>query len=139
MTLRQSIDQAQPDNFATVLARTSEALTWLRAHHADGTLPLLRLPEKRDDIAAILGYATLLRDGTSDVVFLGTGGSSLGGQTVAQLAGHAVPGVGALRDPPRIHFMDNLDPDSTAALLGGCRSRPAASSRCRNPAAPARR
>ena len=56
MTLRQSIDQAQPDNFATVLARTSEALTWLRAHHADGTLPLLRLPEKRDDIAAILGY-----------------------------------------------------------------------------------
>src|ERR1041385_8135705 len=98
MTLRQSIDQAQPDNFATVLRRTSEALTWLRAHHADGTLPLLRLPEKRDDIAAILGYATLLRDGTSDVVFLGTG-------------------VGVLRDPPRIHFMDNLDPDSYAALL----------------------
>src|ERR1043166_7500630 len=117
MTLRQSIDQAQPDNFATVLARTSEALTWLRAHHADGTLPLLRLPEKRDDIAAILGYATLLRDVTSDVLFLGTGGSSLGGQTVAQLGGFAVPGVGALRDPPRIHFMDNLDPESYAALL----------------------
>ena len=59
----------------------------------------------------------LLRDNTSDVVFLGTGGSSLGGQTLAQLAGHAVPGVGALRDPPRIHFMDNLDPDSYGALL----------------------
>ena len=59
----------------------------------------------------------LLRDGTSDVVFLGTGGSSLGGQTLAQLAGHAVPGVGSLRDPPRIHFMDNLDPDSYGALL----------------------
>jgi glucose-6-phosphate isomerase len=51
------------------------------------------------------------------VVFLGTGGSSLGGQTLAQLAGYAVPGVGALRDPPRIHFMDNLDPDSYGALL----------------------
>ena len=59
----------------------------------------------------------LLRDNTSDVVFLGTGGSSLGGQTLAQLAGHAVPGVGALRDPPRVHFMDNLDPDSYATLL----------------------
>ena len=66
-----------------------EALAWLRARHADGALPLLRLPEKRDDIATILGYAALLRDGTSDVVFLGTGGSSLGGQTLAQLAGHA--------------------------------------------------
>ena len=63
-------------------------------------MPLLRLPEKRDDIATILGYAALLRDGTSDVIFLGTGGSSLGGQTVAQLAGYAVPGVGSLRDPP---------------------------------------
>ena len=82
MALKQSIDQARPDNFAAVLARTGDALASLRARHADGTLPLLRLPEKRDDIATILGYATLLRDGTSDVVFLGTGGSSLGGQTV---------------------------------------------------------
>src|SRR3954447_15854421 len=117
MALQQSIDQARPENFAEVLERTGEALAWLRARHADGTLPLLHLPEKRDDIATILGYAALLRDGTSDVVLLGTGGSSLGGQTLAQLAGHAVPGVGLLRDPPRLHFMDNLDPDSFATLL----------------------
>ena len=117
MALRQTIDQARPANFADVLARTSGALDWLRARHADGGLPLLRLPEKRDDVAAILGYAGVLRDGTSDVIFLGTGGSSLGGQTLAQLAGHAVPGVGALRDPPRIHFMDNLDPESYGTLL----------------------
>src|SRR5712671_1512233 len=117
MALKQSIDQARPDNFAAVLACTGEALASLRARHADGTLPLLRLPEKRDDVATILGYASLLRDGASDVVFLGTGGSSLGGQTLAQLAGHAVPGVGALRDGPQLHFMDNLDPDSYAALL----------------------
>ena len=117
MPFKQSIDHARPDDFAPMLSRTGEALAWLRARHADGTLPLLHLPEQRDDIATILGYATLLRDGTSDVVFLGTGGSSLGGQTLAQLAGHAVPGVGSLRDPPRIHFMDNLDPDSYGALL----------------------
>jgi glucose-6-phosphate isomerase len=117
MALKQSIDHARPDNFAEVLSRTGPALALLRARHADGTLPLLRLPEKRDDIATILAYAALLRDGTSDVVFLGTGGSSLGGQTLAQLAGHAVPGVGSLRDPPRIHFMDNLDPESYGALL----------------------
>ena len=117
MALKQSIDHARPDNFAAVLERTGEALAWLRARHADGTLPLLHLPEKRDDIATILGYAALLRDGTTDVAFLGTGGSSLGGQTLAQLAGHAVPGVGALRDRPHIHFMDNLDPDSYRTLL----------------------
>ena len=117
MSLQQSIDHARPDNFAEVLARAGEALDFLRARHADGKLPLLHLPEKRDDIATILGYAALLRDGTTDVVFLGTGGSSLGGQTLAQLAGYAVPGVGALRDPPRIHFMDNLDPQSYGTLL----------------------
>jgi len=117
MPLMQSIEHAHPAGLADVLARTGKALAWLSARHADGALPLLRLPEKRDDIAEILGYATLLRDGTSDVVFLGTGGSSLGGQTLAQLAGYAVPGVGALRDPPRIHFMDNLDPDSYGMLL----------------------
>jgi glucose-6-phosphate isomerase len=117
MALKQSIDQARPANFTEVLARTGDALGKLRKQHADGTLPLLHLPEKRDDIAAILGYAALLRDGTSDVIFLGTGGSSLGGQTVAQLAGYAVPGVGSLRDPPRIHFMDNLDPESYGTLL----------------------
>ena len=117
MPLQQSIDHARPQNFAEVLARTGAALDVLRADHAAGKLPLLRLPEKRDDIATILGYAALLRGGTSDVVFLGTGGSSLGGQTLAQLAGYAVPGVGALRDPPRIHFMDNLDPESYGTLL----------------------
>jgi glucose-6-phosphate isomerase len=117
MSLRQSIDQARPPRFEERLARAAEALSFLRARHADGALPLLRLPERRDDIATILGYATLLRDGTSDVVFLGTGGSSLGGQTLAQLAGHGVPGVGALREPPRVHFMDNLDPDSFETVL----------------------
>ena len=50
-------------------------------------------------------------------MFLGTGGSSLGGQALAQLAGHAVPGLGLLRDGPRLHFMDNLDPGTYGALL----------------------
>jgi len=50
-------------------------------------------------------------------VLLGTGGSSLGGQTLAQLAWHGVPGVGALRPAPRLHFLDNIDPESYAELL----------------------
>src|SRR5258705_11323750 len=103
MALKQIVDQARPANFADVLARTGEALGKLRAQHADGTLPLLRLPEKRDDIATILGYAALLRDGTSDVIFLGTGGSSLGGKTLAHLSGYPGPRAQTLPEPPPLH------------------------------------
>ena len=35
---------------------------------------------------------------------------------MAQLAGHAVPALGALRQP-RLHFIDNLDPQTFGALL----------------------
>jgi len=100
-----------------VLARSESALEWLRARHADGGLRLLHLPAERADIAAVQSAAERLSSGATDIVFLGTGGSSLGGQTLAQLAGYAVPGVGALRVGPRIHFMDNLDPLSFALLL----------------------
>jgi glucose-6-phosphate isomerase len=127
MPFTQSIDKAQAtaigpegiaaDAFAAALKRSEAALDWLRARHADGGLPLLRLPAHSDDLAGITQAARRFSTGASDIVLLGTGGSSLGGQTLAQLAGHAVPGVGLLRDPPRIHFMDNLDPESFAALL----------------------
>ncbi len=89
----------------------------MRARHADGGLPLLRLPEKQDDIAGIAESARRIAAGASDIVILGTGGSSLGGQTLAQLAGYAVPGVGSLRAAPRMHFIDNLDPLSFETML----------------------
>ena len=47
--------------------------------------------------------ARLASDAT-DIVILGTGGSSLGGQTLAQLAGYAVEGVGALAQRPAPAF-----------------------------------
>ncbi|MEA2989705.1 MAG: glucose-6-phosphate isomerase [Alphaproteobacteria bacterium] len=114
---RIGIAGAPSAEFDDALGRTGAALDWLRARHADGGLPLLRLPAKRDDLAGIGDAARRLCAGASDIVMLGTGGSSLGGQTLAQLAGYAVPGVGALRGPPRLHFMDNLDPDTYGALL----------------------
>ena len=104
-------------DLADMTARAGEALDWLRARHADGGLPLLRVPAERGDLAAIEAAATRLRQGASDIVILGTGGSSLGGQALAQLAGHAVPGVGLLREGPRLHFMDNLDPQTYGAVL----------------------
>jgi glucose-6-phosphate isomerase len=104
-------------DLADAIGRAGEALAWLRARHGDGSLPLLRLPAERGDLAGIVEAARRLTAGASDIVFLGTGGSSLGGQALAQLAGHAVPGLGLLRDGPRLHFMDNLDPGTYGAVL----------------------
>jgi glucose-6-phosphate isomerase len=127
MALIQSIDSAlektvgkhgvSADALSSALTRAEKALDWLRARHADGGLPLLNLPETRDELPALRDVAVRFADRATDIVLLGTGGSSLGGQTLAQLAGHAVPGVGALRSGPRLHFMDNLDPESFATLL----------------------
>src|SRR5215475_12614549 len=127
MPLVQSIESAREerigqhgiaaDAFDQSLARCAEALSWIRARHADKALPLLQLPAKRDDIGDIAAAAGRLGAGASDIVFFGTGGSSLGGQTLAQLGGHAVPGIGLLRKGPRLHFMDNLDPESFGSML----------------------
>ena len=102
-------------------------------------MPLLRLPQTHDDLVEIRDTGRRLAENATDIVFLGTGGSSLGGQTLAQLAGHAVPGVGALREPPRLHFMDNLDADSFATMLARLPHRPRALSPFRNPAGPPKR
>ena len=127
MPITQSIESALEKNIGThgvadgalnaALDRAEAALETLRKRHADGSLPLLKLPGTHGDLAQIRDTGQRLAENATDVVFLGTGGSSLGGQTLAQLAGHAVPGVGALRSPPRLHFMDNLDPDTYGTLL----------------------
>jgi len=127
MALNQSIDSALEKKVGShgvaeaalgaALAKAEGALDRLRQHYAEGTLPLLRLPEKQDDLASIRDAAGKLTRGASDIVMLGTGGSSLGGQTLAQLAFYHVPGFDGLLAPPRVHFIDNLDPVSFEALL----------------------
>ena len=127
MTINQSIDHARAEkigkhgvaahNLDAMLERAEVALDWLRARHADGGLPLLRLPAERDDLAGVEAAARDLRENATDIVFLGTGGSSLGGQALLQLVGHNVAGIGALRPGPRLHFLDNLDPQTFAETL----------------------
>jgi glucose-6-phosphate isomerase len=102
--------------FERNLQRLEPALADLRQAYEKKTLAHLRLPERTDDLASIKALSEKLR-GATDVVFLGTGGSSLGGQTVAQLGGYDVPGVGDLRRMPKLHFLDNLDPVSLEEFL----------------------
>lgn len=100
-------------DLALYMERAGAARSRLCAMHKQHSFPLSLLPQKTDDLASCKMAAMFLRDGTTDIVFLGTGGSSLGAQAIMQLAGYRVPGcepnIGA-----RLHFFDNLDASTLA-------------------------
>src|ERR671912_468483 len=120
MALEQSIDLAftsrigegglEQEAFERALGEVGEAMKRLSEDDASGRLPLLHMPRASDDLAAAREAAAWLRQDATDLVFLGTGGSSLGGQALAQLRDYAVPGAGRFTESPRVHFLDNLDP-----------------------------
>lgn len=103
------------------LARMTGPLARLQQDYRDNRLPLLRIPEEDADIAEAEAALRKLSAGADLLIFFGTGGSSLGGQTLAQVAGWHIPG-GAdpeQRGRPRTRFYDNLDPASLAGALRG--------------------
>lgn len=120
MALQQSIDLALASNIGdgglpqtaleAAFSVVGRGMKRLAEDDASGRLPLLHMPRETGDLDSIREAASWLRRDATDVVFLGTGGSSLGGQTLAQLKDYAVPGAGRFADGPRVHFLDNLDP-----------------------------
>jgi glucose-6-phosphate isomerase len=127
MAVQQSIELALAANvgeaglpqtaFEAALVGIESAAKRLAEDDAGGRLPLLHMPRATDDLDPIREAAARLKRDATDVVFLGTGGSSLGGQTLAQLKDYAVPGLGLFADAPRVHFLDNLDPLTFGQLL----------------------
>ena len=124
MTYQQSIECCLADSVgdgglsAATLARLLEAagpsLARLAAAGADGSIRFLAAPRLSDDLAACGEVARAFRDACADVLVLGTGGSSLGAQSLYALVDRGFgPGAGA----PRLHFLDNVDPDSFDVLL----------------------
>jgi glucose-6-phosphate isomerase len=113
----QNIDGCMADTIGTAglaqatldawLRKAAAGLAQLRRGHHDGSLPLVLLPERRDDIPMIEDRAAYHRDRADTVVVLGTGGSSLGGQALYALADS---GFGPSGDSPRLVFLDNIDP-----------------------------
>ena len=79
------------------------------------------MPEWRDDIAAARDALHKLTQGARTLVFFGTGGSSLGGQTLAQLGGWGIPGDDkhGSESRPRTRFYDNLDARTLELSLAG--------------------
>ncbi len=72
------------------------------------TLPLFRLIDQGEDLAVLNPLAKKIQDRFSDVIILGTGGSSLGGQALCVLRENT---------KPRLHFHDNIDPHTFKKLF----------------------
>jgi glucose-6-phosphate isomerase len=95
------------------LARALPALDKIRRWKDDGTLPLLKLPARRDDLEALKPHVDRFAK-FEHVVVMGMGGSSMSGKTLAALKDR---GFGPLKGRPKLHFMDNVDPATYAELL----------------------
>ncbi|MDX1484647.1 MAG: glucose-6-phosphate isomerase [Alphaproteobacteria bacterium] len=87
---------------ATALDAVAPALDEFRAACTAGALPALTIVEREDDLKAIAETARRLAEGADDIVVLGTGGSSLSGKCFQSVN----PGAA----PPRLHFLENVDP-----------------------------
>jgi glucose-6-phosphate isomerase len=95
------------------------AVAALQQDYRTRRLPHLRIAEETADVAAAEVALARLSKGADTIVFFGIGGSSLGGQTLAQLGGWNIPGMAdeAQRRRPRTRFYDNLDPVTLQAAL----------------------
>lgn len=100
------------------LTRLAPRFERLKAEAANRSLPHIRILYEEADLAeAQAAYARLV-EGARTVVIFGTGGSSLGGQAIAQLGGWNIPGDNGFDATPRpqLLFFDNLD---AASLVKG--------------------
>ncbi|MGF1605889.1 MAG: glucose-6-phosphate isomerase [Rhodothalassiaceae bacterium] len=102
-TLRFAGAETLVTDYEQALERLGPALQTVRQERADAR-PYLSLPGRTDDLDEIRRRADALRaKGFTDIVVLGTGGSSLGAKALAALTGphFAAPTV-------RLHVPDNL-------------------------------
>jgi glucose-6-phosphate isomerase len=95
------------------------ALAALQEDYRSRRLPHLRIAEETGDVAVAESALARLSKGADTIVFVGIGGASLGGQTLAQLGGWNIPGMAdaAQRRRPRTRFYDNLDPVTLQSAL----------------------
>ena len=89
-------------------------LAEMRESLAAGGYRMLGIARETADIETARAALAGLCEGADTLLVFGTGGSSLGGQTLARLGGWGIPGDSGPRPGvrPRIRFYDNLDADS---------------------------
>ncbi len=109
------INPAEMSEFKGFIGQAVEANKKLKSEYEAGTYPSLLAVSKTTDVEQLQLIAERIAHTVSDVVVLGTGGSSLGGQTVVALRQTA---FSHLAGHPRLHFADNVDPHTIGLMLG---------------------
>jgi glucose-6-phosphate isomerase len=123
MTYRQSVEGCLPSKIgenglpearlAHWLEKAAPRFAALQEEARTKSFAHFRILTETADIEEAKAAYAKLSAGAETVVMLGTGGSSLGGQALAQLGGWSIPGA-AKR--PELRFYDNLD--ARSFLLG---------------------
>ncbi len=99
------------DELTRWVAQLGPRLDTLRREARDRSLPHIGILYETGDLDEARAAYDQLVQGARILVMFGTGGSSLGGQTLAQLGGWFIPGDDRTGKSgrPRLRFYDNLD------------------------------
>ena len=89
-------------NYQDFYKPINNALASLKAQLKEGKLELLKLPELYEDLETLEPVAEHFIENFNDVIVLGTGGSSLGGKAIHQLADS--PNMNG----PNLYFIDSV-------------------------------
>lgn len=111
------VNPAALPGFEAARTRAGAALKEALAQASRGKLHPLTICEETEDLAAAGELGRRLRSEAEHILVLGVGGSSLGAQAIAQLAGFATPLQFLPVSGPRLHIIDNLDAPTYGALL----------------------
>jgi glucose-6-phosphate isomerase len=98
-------------HYETLKSGIAQLAEWKDSRH----LPMLSLPTDTDDLDEVEEVGAWFRNNFANVLVVGTGGSSLGGQTLAALKEN--PYKAGVKGAPRIWFLDNVDPHTMDTLL----------------------
>lgn len=101
----QGLQETFLDDYRPLL---QEALFKFQSLYEQGTLPHFKIPFMRKDLVEADPLVSKFQAEFSDIIILGTGGSSLGGQALCSLAEDQTP---------TLHFMDNIDPHTFKKTL----------------------
>jgi len=99
----------------------ASALSGFEQLRRGGSVGFVDLPENKSLLEQVTRYAASARGKYDDVVILGIGGSALGPialRTALRPSGWNMLDERARDGYPRLHVLDNVDPETIAALLG---------------------
>ena len=118
MILPGGIDQKA---WATAGKQFADAKRGFDSLRATGTVGFVDLPADKKLLDQVTTFASAARGKYDDVVILGIGGSALGPialRTALRPSGWNMLDDRARGGYPRLHVLDNVDPETIAALLG---------------------